>query len=179
MFENLRDDLKVYGGDFTRRGFWTMVVYRFGRWRYTIESRPVRVPLSFLYKFLKIVVESLTAVEFPCEVTVGKRLRIEHGFGLVVSGDAVLGDDVILRNGVTIGLRHEGRRGSPVIGNRVDIGSGAKILGPIHIGDDVSIGANAVVIRDVPSNSIAVGVPARVLQKSAFEDETLSLRSSL
>jgi len=167
MFENLRDDLKTYGGDATRRGFWTMLVYRFGRWRYSIQARIVRVPFSILYKALKIVSESITGTELPCEATIGRGLRIEHSFDIVVSGDAVLGEDCILRNGVTIGLRHEGKRGSPVIGDRADIGAGAKILGPIRIGDDVSIGANAVVIRDVPSNSIAVGVPARILPKPA------------
>lgn len=165
MFDNLREDLRSYGGDPTRRGFWTMVVYRFGRWRYTVRLRPVRLPFSICYKLLKIIVESLTGTELPCEVLLGKRLRIEHSFDIVVSGDAVLGDDVVIRNGVTIGLRHEGKRGSPVLGNRVDIGAGAKLLGPIRIGDDVSIGANAVVISDVPAGSIAVGVPARVLPK--------------
>lgn len=180
MFDNLREDLHSYGGDPTRRGFWTMIVYRFGRWRYTIQSRPVRLPFSILYKALKVIAESLTGTELPCEVVIGRRLRIEHSFDVVVSGDAVLGDDVVLRNGVTIGLRHEGKRGAPVIGNRVDIGAGAKLLGPIVIGDDVSIGANAVVIRDVPSNSIAVGVPARVVAKrsdvvSKNEDTSPSL----
>jgi len=81
---------------------------------------------------------------------------------------------VIIRNGVTIGLRHTGIRGSPVIGHRVDIGTGAKILGAIHIGDDVSIGANAVVIHDVPANSIAVGVPARIFPKQK-SDQTPSV----
>ncbi len=165
MFDNLREDLHSYGGDPTRRGFWTMIVYRFGRWRYTIGSRPLRLPFSILYKALKVVSESVTGTELPCEVVIGRRLRIEHSFDIVVSGDAVLGDDVVLRNGVTIGLRHEGKRGAPVIGNRVDIGAGAKLLGAIRIGDDVSIGANAVVICDVPSHSIAVGVPARVMAK--------------
>ena len=171
MFDNLREDLRTYGGDPTRRGFWTMIVYRFGNWRYTITSRFVRMPFSILYKLMKIHVESITGTELPCEVVLGRRVRIEHSFDIVVSGDAVIGDDVVIRNGVTIGLRHEGKRGSPVIGNRVDIGAGAKILGPIHIGDDVSIGANAVVIRDVPAGCIAVGVPARILARKA-EGET-------
>jgi len=71
----------------------------------------------------------------------------------------------VVRNGVTVGLRSPGKRGSPVLGSRVDIGAGAKILGSIRVGDDVAIGANAVVLIDVPSNSIAVGVPARVLPR--------------
>jgi serine O-acetyltransferase len=169
MFENLREDLQSYSGDPTRRGFWTMIVYRFGRWRYTIGPRALRLPFSILYKLAKIHVESVTGTELPCEAIVGHRLRIEHSFDIVVSGDAVIGDDVVIRNGVTIGLRHEGKRGSPVIGNRVDIGAGAKILGPITIGDDVSIGANAVVIKDVPAGCIAVGVPARILARRPLD----------
>jgi len=71
----------------------------------------------------------------------------------------------VIRNGVTVGLRRTHERGAPVIGNRVDVGAGAKILGSIRIGDDVVIGANAVVIQDVPSNSLAVGVPARIIPR--------------
>jgi len=85
----------------------------------------------------------------------------------VISGDAVIGDDCIVRQGVTVGLRNRGVRGSPRIGNRVDIGAGAKLLGPIEIGDDVAIGANAVVLCDVPANSIAVGIPARIAPRKA------------
>ena len=92
-------------------------------------------------------------------------MRIDHFGGVIVSGDTVIGDDVVIRNGVTIGLRRTGVRGAPVIGNRVDIGTGAKILGTITIGDDVAIGANAVVLKDVPANSIAVGVPAKILPR--------------
>lgn len=94
----------------------------------------------------------------PCETKVGRRLRIQHPSGIVVSGDASLGDDVILRNGFTIGLGRIGVRGSPTI---VGIGAGAGILGEITMGDDVSIGANAAVLCDVPSAAIAVGIQAR------------------
>jgi serine O-acetyltransferase len=165
MFENLREDWRTHGRQFARQGLWAMAVYRFGRWRYTIRSRWLRLPFSALYKFLKPVAEILTGIELPCEVTLGRRFRIDHFGGIIISGDAVFGDDCIVRNGVTVGLRHTGRRGSPVVGNRVDIGAGAKILGPISIGDDVAIGANAVVLTDVPAHSIAVGIPARVLPR--------------
>ncbi len=165
MLENLREDWRTYDRDWARQGMWVMVVYRFGRWRYTIRWRCLRLPFSFLYKLLKPFSEILTGIELPCEVTLGRRFRIDHFGGIVISGDSVFGDDCIIRNGVTVGLRHAGLRGSPVIGNRVDIGAGAKILGPIHIGDDVAIGANAVVITDVPANSIAVGIPARILPR--------------
>jgi serine O-acetyltransferase len=165
VFDNIREDFRAHGSDLARHGFWAMVFYRYGRWRYTIRWRPVRLPFSFLYKFFKPFVETLTGIELPCEVLLGRRFVIEHFGGIIVSGDAVFGEDCIIRNGVTVGLRHTQQRGSPTIGDRVDIGAGAKLLGPIRIGDDVAIGANAVVITDVPSNSIAVGIPARILPR--------------
>ncbi|MFT4114302.1 serine O-acetyltransferase [Silvibacterium sp.] len=165
MFDLLREDWHTHERKLSRQGLWAMAVYRFGRWRYTIGPRVLRVPFSFLYKFLQKLVEIFAGIELPCEVTLGRRFRIDHFGGIIISGDATFGDDCIVRNGVTVGLRHTGQRGAPVIGNRVDIGAGAKILGPIHIGDDVAIGANAVVIRDVPANSIAVGIPARILPR--------------
>lgn len=169
MFDNLREDWRTYERDVTRRGLWVMVVYRFGNWRYGIRSRMLRLPFSFLYKLLKVVSEILTGIELPCEVKLGRRFRIDHFGGIVISGDAVFGDDCVIRNGVTVGLRHTGQRGAPVIGNRADIGAGAKVLGAIQIGDDVAIGANAVVITDVPSNSIAVGVPAKIKTRRPAE----------
>lgn len=162
MFENIREDWRAHDRQWNRHGFYVLLVYRFGRWRYTIQPRIVRVPFSFLYKLMKFWSEMLLQVELPCEAVIGRRLVIEHIGGIIVSGDAVLGDDCTLRNGVTIGLRRKGTRGSPRLGDRVDIGAGAKILGEIVIGDDVSIGANAVVLADVPSNSIAVGIPAKI-----------------
>jgi len=165
VFENIREDWQMHERDITRQGFWVMLVYRFGRWRYTIKKRWIRLPFSFLYKVLYLFIQIMTGIELPCEAKVGRRFTIEHFGGIIVSGDASFGDDVIIRNGVTVGLRHTSVRGSPTIGNRVDIGAGAKLLGPIHIGDDVAIGANAVVIKDVPANSIAVGVPARIIPR--------------
>ena len=149
-----------------------MLFYRFGRWRYTIRWRWLRLPFSFSYKLLKPFCEIVTGIELPCEVRLGKRFRIDHFGGIIISGDAVFGDDCVVRNGVTVGLRHTGLRGSPTLGDRVDIGAGAKLLGPIQIGDDVLIGANAVVITDVPTNSIAVGVPARVLPRKPSSQAT-------
>lgn len=165
MFENIREDWRTHDSQWSRHGFWVLVVYRFGRWRYSIRSRLIRLPFSFLYKILKFLSIMLLGTELPCEAVVGRRLVIEHIGGIVVSGDAEFGDDCVLRNGVTVGLRHVGVRGSPRIGDRVDIGAGAKLLGAIRIGDDSAIGANAVVLCDVPANSIAVGIPARVMPR--------------
>ncbi|WP_260705491.1 serine O-acetyltransferase [Edaphobacter flagellatus] len=169
MFENIREDWRTHDCRWGRHGFWVLLIYRFGRWRYSIQSRALRVPFSFAYKVLKFFSEMLLGAELPCEAVIGRRFVIEHIGGIVVSGDAIFGDDCVMRNGVTVGLRNRGVRGSPVIGNRVDIGAGAKLLGPIRIGDDVAIGANAVVISDVPSNSIAVGIPARIIPRKVAE----------
>lgn len=168
VFNNLREAWITHERDPWRRGLWVMAVYSFGRWRYRLKPRAVRAPFSFAYRVLKIVSEILTGIELPCETLIGRRFRIEHCGDIVISGDAAIGDDVVIRNGVTIGLRRIGERGAPTIGNRVDIGAGAKLLGSITIGDDVLIGANAVVLKDVPSNSIAVGVPARILPSSGL-----------
>ena len=165
MFDNIREDWRTYDRSLSRQGLWVMAVYRFGRWRYTISNRLLRLPFSFLYRILKVLSQILTGIDLPCEVTVGRRFLIEHFGDIIISGDAVFGDDVVIRNGVTVGLRRTGVRGAPIIGNRVDIGAGAKILGPVRIGDDVAIGANAVVLTDVPAHSIAVGVPAKIIPR--------------
>jgi serine O-acetyltransferase len=162
MFDNLREDWRTYERDIWRQGLWVMAVYRFGRWRYGVRPRLLRRPLSLLYKLGKITSQILTGIDLPCETIVGRRVLIEHFGGIVISGDTVIGDDVVIRQGVTLGLRYKGTRGAPVIGNGVEIGAGAKILGAIRIGDGAVIGANAVVLDDVPGNALAVGVPATI-----------------
>jgi serine O-acetyltransferase len=178
MFENIRQDWETYEKDLTRQGFWVMIVYRYGRWRNNLQPRLLRLPFSFLYKILKLLSQILTGIDLPCQVTLGQRFRIEHFGDIIISGDAVFGNDVTIRNGVTVGLRRTGIRGAPVIGNRVDIGAGAKILGDIRIGDDVAIGANAVVLTDVPANSIAVGVPATIKARKAAAEPPLARQST-
>jgi len=167
MFENIRQDLQTYNGDWGRQGFWAMLVYRFGRWRYTISNPLIRKPFSLIYKILFKIVQIVTGIELPCEVDVGRNFRIDHFGEVVISGFARFGDDCVLRNGVTVGLRRVDDPVAPQIGNNVDIGAGAKLIGNISIGDNVVIGANAVVLENVPENSIAVGVPARIVQRKS------------
>jgi serine O-acetyltransferase len=166
MFDNIRGDLAAHRGDWGAQGFWVMVVYRFGRWRYELRPVFLRKLGSALYKFLYKAVQVLTGIELPCEVKVGRGFVIDHFGGIVVSGYASFGDDCRIRSGVVVGLRHVDEPCAPRIGNNVDIGAGAKLLGPITVGDNVVIGANAVVITDIPPNSVAVGVPARILPRS-------------
>lgn len=160
MFEHIRADLRNYRGRWGEQGFWVMVVYRFGRWRYSVRPAVLRKPLSLLYKIAYKFIQIVTGIDLPCEVEVGRNFVIDHFGGIIVSGYARFGDNCRLRHDVCIGLRHTDEPTAPVFGDNVDIGAGAKILGAITIGDNVMIGANAVVITDVPANSVAVGVPA-------------------
>lgn len=162
MFDNVRADLRAHGGDWGAQGFWVLLVYRFGRWRYGVRPALLRKLLSLVYKVLFKLVQILTGVELPCEAQIGRNFVIDHFGGIIVSGNARFGDDCRIRNGVVVGLKNVSDPCAPVFGNNVDIGTGAKILGNIRIGDNVVIGANAVVLVDVPDNCMAVGVPAVV-----------------
>ena len=162
MFNDIRADLRAYSGDWVAQGFWVMLVYRFGRWRYGVRPALLRKIFSFVYKVLYKLVQIVTGIELPCEVKLGRNFVIDHFGGIVISGYAQFGDDCRIRNGVVVGLKNVHEPLAPVIGNNVDIGAGAKLLGNIRIGNNVVIGANAVVLTDVPDNSIAVGVPATV-----------------
>lgn len=162
MFKNIRNDLTNYKGDWGAQGFWVMVIYRFGRWRYQVRPDILRKIFSIIYKILYKFIQIITGIELPCEVEVGRNFTIDHFGGIVVSGYAKFGDNCRIRNGVVVGLKNIENIAAPIIGNNVDIGAGAKVLGDIKIGNNVVIGANAVVICDVPDNSIAVGVPALI-----------------
>jgi serine O-acetyltransferase len=160
VFENIRQDLHAHGGDWGAQGFWALIVYRFGRWRYGVRPALLRKFFSLLYKIAFKFTQIITGIELPCEVEIGRNFVIDHFGGIVISGYAKFGDDCRIRNGVVVGLQRVDQPAAPIIGNNVDIGSGAKLLGSIKIGDNVVIGANAVVIRDVPDNCLAAGVPA-------------------
>ena len=168
MFTNILADLRAHDGKWGAQGFWVMVVYRFGRWRYGVRPALLRKFFSLIYHVLYKLVQILTGIELPCEVPVGRNFVIDHFGGIIISGYAKFGDNCRLRDGVVVGLRRVEEKCAPIIGNNVDIGSGAKLLGQIKIGDNVLIGANAVVLCDVPDNSIAVGVPAVVKSRQTL-----------
>lgn len=169
MFENVRKDFQAHGRNLGSQGFWALLAYRFGRWRYSVKPTILRKPLSLIYHIWFKLVQIVTGIELPCEADIGDNFIIDHFGGIVVSGYASFGNNCRIRNGVVVGLRHPDEPTAPKIGNNVDIGAGAKVLGPIVIGNNVAIGANAVVLCDVPDNSIAVGVPAIVRSKRTRE----------
>ncbi|MBK9439986.1 MAG: serine acetyltransferase [Comamonadaceae bacterium] len=162
MFSNIRADLSAHGTNRGAQGFWALVVYRYGCWRYTVRPTWLRKVFSLFYHVLYKLVQILTGIELPCEVQIGHHFVIDHFGGIVISGYARFGDHCRIRSGVVVGLKNVDDPCAPQIGNHVDIGTGAKVLGNIRIGNHVVIGANAVVLQDVPDWYVAVGVPAVV-----------------
>src|SRR5512137_1117488 len=122
--------------------------------------------LYWLARFLAHVARGLTGIEIHPGATIGRRFFIDHGMGVVIGETAEIGDDVTLYHGVTLGGTSwkEGKR-HPTLGNGVVVGAGAKILGPIVIGDGAKIGSNAVVVKEVPAGATAAGIPARILDE--------------
>ena len=160
----IAEDYAAHGRDFMRPGFQALLVYRLGVARMQIKPRLLRAPLSALYRFAFRGVNAIYGIELPYSARIGRRVVFEHQHGIVIHGDAQIGDDCIVRHGVTLGIRTLDQLGhAPVLGKRVNVGAGAKILGNIQVGDDADIGANAVVLKDVPAGALAVGVPARLV----------------
>lgn len=165
LFTQIAEDWRANGRDWTRPGFRALAYYRFGVWRMRIGTKLLRFPLSILYRSMYRRARNIYGIELPYSAKVGRRLVIEHQGCIVIHGNSVIGDDCIIRHGVTLGIRSMDRvTEAPVLGKRVSVGAGAKILGAVHVGDDAQIGANAVVLQDVPAGAIAVGVPARVVR---------------
>lgn len=165
MLRLIREDLAAHGGDWTRPGFKALAVHRFGVWRMTISPKLLRAPLSVIYRYFYRRVRNIYGIELPYSVRVGRRVVIEHQSGIVVHGATVIGDECIIRQNCTFGVRRMDELAkAPVLGRGVDVGAGAVILGAVNIGDFARIGANAVVLCDVPAGAAAVGVPAVIKQ---------------
>ena len=171
----LREDYIAHGRDWTRPGFRAVAVHRFGNWRMTLRSRLLRAPLGLLYHFLYHRVRNGYGIELPYSVRLGRRVVFEHQSGIVIHGATVIGDDCIIRQNCTLGIRRlDDLSGAPVLGQGVDVGAGACLLGAITIGDHARIGANAVVLTSVPRSCVAVGVPAIVKSKGLYVSGTLN-----
>jgi serine O-acetyltransferase len=161
----LREDLKTHDGRLGEQGFWAMAVHRFGNWRMGIRPKIFRAPLSIVYRMLYKGVELTCGISLPYTVIVGRRVRLWHHGGMILHARSI-GDDVQIRQNTTFGIARSDRLlDIPVIENRVDIGCGACILGGITVEHDSRIGANAVVVSNIPAGSTAVGVPARVIKR--------------
>lgn len=160
----LREDRETHDGKWLEQGFWAVAVHRFGNWRMGVRPRVLRLPFSLLYRFLEKWVEWTCGITIPYTVKLGRRVRIWHHGGMVLHARSI-GDDVHIRQNTTFGIARKDRLHElPTIEDRVDVGCGAVILGNITVGNDSVIGANAVVLKDVPPHSVAAGVPAKVVK---------------
>ena len=122
--------------------------------------------LFFIARLLSQFSRFLTGIEIHPGATIGKRLFIDHGMGIVIGETAIIGDNCTIYHGVTLGgTGKERKKRHPTLKNNVVIGCGSKILGNITLGNNVKVGANAVVLKDVPDNKVVVGVPAKIVEK--------------
>jgi serine O-acetyltransferase len=142
------------------QGVWATLVYRYGQWVYS-GGGVNRVPHKLAYKALNKMVEVTTGVCLPASATIGPGFLIGHFGTIIIHPDTVMGRGCGVSQGVTIGTRGLGGCDVPVFGDNVYIGAGAKVLGGIKVGDNAAIGANAVVVKDVPADNVAVGIPAK------------------
>jgi serine O-acetyltransferase len=168
IFSTIRDDINsIFERDpaarsvieifFCYPGFHAMLFFRISHWFWTRK-------MFFAGRFISQTGRFFTGVEIHPGATIGRRFFIDHGMGVVIGETAEIGDNVTLYHGVTLGgTTWKKVKRHPTIGNNVVVGTGAKILGPVKIGDNTRIGANSVVVSEIPSNSIVVGIPGKVV----------------
>lgn len=140
-------------------GYHAVLYHRIAHFFYSIH-------LFFIARFISQINRFFTGIEIHPGAQIGKRLFIDHGMGVVIGETSIIGDDCLIYHGVTLGgmsTKHEKRH--PTLGNNVMVGTGAKILGNIHIGDYAKIGANCIVIHNVDAGKTVVGIPGEVLVK--------------
>ncbi len=165
MFKNLKYDIQIVlkNDPAARSAFEVLLLYPsiHALINHRIAHKLYKKKHFFLARLLSQISRFFTGIEIHPGATIGKGLFIDHGMGVVIGETAEIGDDVLIYHGVTLGGtgKDTGKR-HPTVGNNVVIGCGAKVLGPINIGDNVKIGANSVVLKDVPDDSTTVGIPA-------------------
>lgn len=171
MFKNLRYDIKkILENDPAARSWLEVLLlypsvhavngHRVSSWFYKRN-------MFFIARLISQVVRLFTGIEIHPGAQIGRGLFIDHGMGVVIGETSIIGNDVVIYHGVTLGGtgKDKGKR-HPTVGDNVVIGTGAKVLGPINIGNNVKIGANSVVLTDVPAGATAVGIPARFIVRN-------------
>lgn len=171
LWHHLREDVAcVFERDPAARN-WLEVVTTYpgihAVWFHRLSHRLWNRGFFWLARFLSHLVRWLTGIEIHPGAKLGRRIFIDHGLGVVIGETAVIGDDCTLYHGVTLGGTswHKGKR-HPTLGKGVVVGAGAKILGPIRVGDNARVGSNSVVLKDVPSGATVVGIPGHVINKA-------------
>jgi serine O-acetyltransferase len=182
LLENLSQDLRRCGETPGQRireissnpGMWAVTGYRFCRWVYGLKVHwLIRKPLSLIAGIVSLFVQVTSGITLPARARIGPGLYIAHTGYIVINSQTKIGANCTLTQGVTIGHGGGGRHaevGSPSIGDRVYIGPGAAIIGPIEIGDDALIGVGAIVTRSVPPRGVVVGNPAKLISRHGSFD---------
>lgn len=172
MLEQVREDIRVvFDRDPAARSTWEVVTCYPGFHAmlfHRLSHRLWQLGLKWLARWISHFSRWITGIEIHPGATIGRRFFIDHGMGVVIGETSVIGDECTLYHGVTLGGTswNKGKR-HPTLGTGVVIGAGAKVLGPILLGDGARVGSNAVVVKDVPAGSTAVGIPARILDEES------------
>jgi len=180
MFERLKEDIEtVFERDPAARSVLEVILCYPGLhaiWLHRVAHWLWNHNLKLLARLISHFSRWLTGIEIHPGAKIGRRFFIDHGMGVVIGETTEIGDDVTIYHQVTLGgtSTKKGKR-HPTIGNNVVIGAGAKILGPVKIGDNCKIGANSVVIRDVPPNSTVVGIPGKVVKRDGIKPTKVDL----
>ena len=175
MFNHIKEDISiVFERDPAARshlevlttypGVHALIMHRFSHWLWGMQ-------LFWLGRVFSHIGRAFTGIEIHPGATIGRRVFIDHGMGVVIGETAIIGDDCTLYHGVTLGGTswNKGKR-HPTLEQGVVIGAGAKVLGPITVGKNAKIGSNAVVVKNVPENATAVGIPARILEEEQIKE---------
>lgn len=174
MFKQLREEIAtVFERDPAARSSWEVLSCYPGLhaiYLHKLSRRLWSWRLHWLGRLVSHFGRWITGIEIHPGATIGRRVFIDHGMGVVIGETAEIGDDTTLYHGVTLGgtTWNKGKR-HPTLGKSVVVGAGAKILGPIRIGDGAKVGSNAVVVKDVPDEATVVGVPGRIVEASASQ----------
>jgi serine O-acetyltransferase len=163
MFKHFRTDYKRHGSSLLNPAFWAIFNYRFGVWALKIRFSGFRWVASKIYGLNLFLILITSGIELNRETKIGKDLHLIHSGNIKIHPNTVIGDRCGIQQDVHIGVNMD-NVGVPVIGNDVYIGDGAKLFGPITIGDGARIASNSLVIHDVPPGATAIGVPARNLK---------------
>jgi serine O-acetyltransferase len=168
MFKNIKYDINniIKNDPAARSKFEVLLLYPsiHVMINYRIANKLYNRKMFFMARLISQLSRLFTGIEIHPGAKIGKGLFIDHGMGVVIGETSEIGDNVTIYHGVTLGgVGHSCGKRHPTIGNNVLIGSGAKVLGPVVVGDGAKIGANAVVTRDIPCNSTAVGIPAKII----------------
>ena len=168
---DITQDCKRHGANFllnlVHPNFVLVMCYRFSRF---FRSKKLFLPLYVISQFIFKVFQYITGIQFSSLNVIGGGLKFYHHGTVVIAGDTIIGENCSIHQGVTLGRLFEGSKaGCPVVGDNVIIFAGAKLLGNISIGDNSVIGANAVVINDVPANAVVAGCPAKIVSDDSYK----------